>query len=518
MTPITEIPILAVKTQEDEPAVSVLGRQARLAVLWNAGLTLFRDLLQFVVMVVLVRLLAPKAYGQFGMVTTITGFLNVLSFGNFLAYTLQVRRDEDVHYQDHFTAGAFIQFCIFLIANVIAFALRFLPAYAEVAPLVHIMSLVFLLDWPSELRIRMLERALDWRRRRLLQAMGMLIGAVAAVALAAMGAGAYALIVQGLLASVPFIFDLFLIQRWRPTWTWSAKNYASACHFGGTRMMSGLAGTGRQLMESGVLVQLIGFAKFGIYGRAIGIAQIFCFRFAYLLTQAVYPVLTKIEPGTHAYSRASALLLRTVGWIVVPLGVLFAVLADPLVKDVYGQKWLEAIPLLPWAMAGGVAASICSTAYQLLLGNQQARRCFFSDLWILIGTGLSLFAFAPKGVVSYLIAMTVIQVTALVMLLGWLYADRAITVPGIVSAIIWPAVAALSAFAICEVTLRWRGIVKVETFYTAVAYGIGFGFVYLAVLRLLFGSQLAELIQYFPGSRRLSSLLMLRSINNPGAA
>src|SRR5206468_4815589 len=134
----------------------------------------------------------------------------------------------------------------------------------------------------------------------------------------------------------PFIFDLSVIQNWRPTWTWSAKNYAPAWRFGGNRIISGLVTGGRQLMESGVLVQLIGFAKFGIYGRAIGIAQIFCSRFPNLLTQAVYPVLTKIEPGTHAYSRASALLLRTVGWIVVPLGVLFAVLADPLVKDVYG--------------------------------------------------------------------------------------------------------------------------------------------------------------------------------------
>ena len=79
--------------------MSMSGHKARVAIAWNAGFSLFRDLLQFAVTVMLVRLLTPESYGQFGLVTTIIGFLNVLSLENFIAHTLQVRRDEDVHYQ-----------------------------------------------------------------------------------------------------------------------------------------------------------------------------------------------------------------------------------------------------------------------------------------------------------------------------------------------------------------------------------------------------------------------------------
>ena len=81
------------------------------------------------------------------------------------------------------------------IANGIALVAREIPTYAEAAPLVHAMSFLFLLKWPHEIRARMLERALDWRRLRLLQAAGLLAVALTSILMALAGAGAYALAV-----------------------------------------------------------------------------------------------------------------------------------------------------------------------------------------------------------------------------------------------------------------------------------------------------------------------------------
>ena len=144
-----------------------LGQKARSAVLWNTGFNLFRDLLQFGTMLVLVRLLEPAAYGQFGLVTSVIGFISIFSFNNFIAHTLQVRDEADVHYQDHFTAGAVMAGTMFLVTNLVAFALRWFESYAPVAMLVHVMSVTLLLEWPCELRRKMLERQFDWRRMQI---------------------------------------------------------------------------------------------------------------------------------------------------------------------------------------------------------------------------------------------------------------------------------------------------------------------------------------------------------------
>lgn len=201
---------------------------AQAAVIWNTGFNLFRDLLQFVVMLVLVRLLDASAYGQFSLVTSIVGFISIFSFNNFIAYTLQVQTEEETHYQEHFTAGALLQIGMFLLTNFIALCVRWIPAYSSIAPLLHVMSVTFLFEWPCELRRKMIERTFDWRRLRLVHAIGLSINAVLAIVLGWMGAGVYALLIPGMAVTWPFIYDLFISVHWRPNWSWSWELYKSA--------------------------------------------------------------------------------------------------------------------------------------------------------------------------------------------------------------------------------------------------------------------------------------------------
>src|SRR5438445_7110497 len=121
-------------------------------VLWVAGLNLFRDVLQFGLMLVLVRILEPKAYGQFTFVTSVIGFFTFVSYRCLSEHMLQARPHEEVDYQTQFTSAGIIQGAIFVIANLAAIAMRYFPRYAESAPLVHVMSILLLLDCPNEFR------------------------------------------------------------------------------------------------------------------------------------------------------------------------------------------------------------------------------------------------------------------------------------------------------------------------------------------------------------------------------
>ncbi len=90
------------------------------------------------------------------------------------------------------------------------------------------MSITFLLEWPCELRRKMIEREFDWKRLRLLEAIGLIAGALLALSMAWAGAGTYTLLVPGMLVTLPFIYDLFVIEKWRPTWSWSWDRYRPA--------------------------------------------------------------------------------------------------------------------------------------------------------------------------------------------------------------------------------------------------------------------------------------------------
>jgi len=489
--------------------VSSLGHKARLAVLWNAGFNIFRDLLQFATMLVLVRLLDPEAYGQFGLVTSIIGFISIFSFNNFMTHTLQVKTDDEAHYQDHFTAGTVIQAALFVLCNLVAVCLWWIPTYEAIAPVVHAMSFLFLFAFPCDFRIKILERQLDWKRLRLLHAVGLVITTVAALLLAASGAGAYALLLPGILVTLPFIFDLFVNLKWKADWTWSWQRYRAAWQFGLSRVGSGLANNGRQLLESGVLAKVLGFATLGFVNRAMGLAQMFCMKFASQLLYALYPMLARQEQGSPAFRRVSGLVLRSVAWVVIPLALILSVLAEPVVTTVYGSKWLEVIPLLPWGMAFGVAAALAHAAYMLVLASQRPNWCLALDCLGLAGTVICLLGLLPHGLIPYLAGVTCVQAILCLVTGAMLLRVRSLAWGGLAAALVPAIVSASAAIALCEGFALAAGVGK-GVFSSALLYGAFFWILYALLLRLVFEKLLGELVSYFPASQRIKRSLCLR--------
>jgi len=489
----------------------LLAERARTGVLWTTGFQFFGDVLQFAVTLVLARLLPPDAYGQFGLVTTILGFLAILSFRAPLMYVLQARDDSDTLFQDQFTAGVVIQGAMFVIANVIALVVRQFETYAAIAPMLHLMSVFFLLDLPSELRVKMLERQLDWRRLRLLHALGLLVTATASIALAIAGMGAYALLVPTFSVAIVFSVDLFVGARWRPTWSWSWERYRSAGAFGASRMAAGSLSTASQVLESSWLTRAIGFAGLGFVNRATGLAQLAGQRVLHVLMAALYPVLTRIPPQTEAYRRAAALFLRATSWLVLPLGAILATTALPMVRFLYGDRWLEAVPLVPLATVVFTLFGIVQAGYTLLLAHQRQNQCLISDGWQLAGTLLALLLGLPFGIKAYFAVLVGVHVVNTGLLVFWLHADSAVTSRAIVDAFVPPIVATGLALACCLGVCFLKGW-TLTTILQAAAYGIAFCVVYVAALRLLFARLVREVLGYLPGHRRWNRLLLLPEI------
>jgi O-antigen/teichoic acid export membrane protein len=483
----------------DVPASSspALAEKARSGVLWVTGLNVFRDLLQFATMLVLVRLLAPKAYGEFSLIGSVMVFFTVFSFRSFLEHTLQLRPGETVDYQSHFTAGGFMQFGMCALVNVTAGVLRYLPKYAEIAPILHVTSIFFVLDWASELRVKMLERELNWKRLRTLQAAGIAGNSALAITLAKLGFGVYALVLPGMMATLPFIWDLFFRSGWRPNWSWNAANYRASWSYGWTRIMAGMLTTARPVIEGAVIVQFTGFSQLGFMSRAVGLSVLCCQKMPSVLTMTLYPVLTRMARKSAAFERANSLVLRLVGWMAIPCAILFSLVAHPLVRLVYGSKWDAAIPLLPYALAGGTAGALYQATTMLMLADVQHRGCAVAELLTLASLVVCLFAVLPHGIAWYLAAVAAVQGIVLLWMLRSLRRTGALTSRAIVRGVVAPLAAGMAAWLACGLLPRPAsvGSIAAVSGLFGVTYGLG--------MWGMCPHEMRELAAYVPVRRRI---------------
>lgn len=485
------------------------GSKARSAVIWNTGFNLFRDVLQFATMLVLVRLLPPEAYGHFGFVTSIVGFLSIFAFGNFIAHVLQVKEEGEARFQEHFTAGAVLNISMCVITNLVAIGLRWSSQWSPVAPFLHVMSLTFLLEWPCEVRRKMIEREFDWKTLRILHSFGLVLTAGLALGMAWAGCGTYALLVPGMAVTLPFIFDLFFRLRWRPTWSWSWQRYKPSFDFAVARIGSGLVLNGRLLLESTALAVILGFTGLGILNRSVGMAQLFCLKIATQLVYAIYPILTRIEDKDGSAARVGSLVLQTVIWTTFPMATLFGVLASTVVWLIYGDMWLDVIPLVPWAMAWGVAAALFHSAYMLLLARQKQKLCFSADILVLFGSGLSLWLALPHGLKFYLAGTTASQLLASSFLLVNLHRMNALTQAGWFKPVATGVVGVVMAAGLSGALFSVIGALPQASVTNALAWGVTFLLFYVLVLRISFPKQIEMLMPYLPAQSNLRKLLRL---------
>ena len=188
--------------------------------------------------------------------------------------------------------------------------------------------------------------------------------------------------------------------------------------------------------------------------------------------------------------------LRSIGWTVVPLATVTSILAGPIVNAIYGRKWIDAIPLVPFAVASVAIAALVQTAYTLLLANGRQRDCLVADMWRLGGTLLTLVIALPLGLRSYLAGGALMHVISLAMVLAFLVRARAVDAAAVFMAIGPALVSASPAVALALVTPGG-----------AIAQAAVFGVVYLIALRVLFAAPFAELVRYLPLSHQLNRWL-----------
>jgi O-antigen/teichoic acid export membrane protein len=482
-----------------------LRQSAQQAILWSGGMNVLRDVLQFGQMIILARLLDPAVYGLAVLATAFVSFAGFASFQHVVAHILQQRDGDAVDYDQHFTFGLMLNGSLFVLANAAAFVAASASAtYAQAQPLIHILSLSLLLSVPADLRIKMLERENLWARVRSLQMAGIVISIGSAIALAWAGFGVYALVLPGLLASCVLIADLFVAARWRPHWRWDRRSYAEALRFGASRGGSNAMNGARVLLQHSLITQHFGFTSLGLFNRADGLANLFCGRLAQEAAAALYPVITRAESASERFRRISGLVLQAVMWTVTPIAVLLSFEAHEVVRLLYGDKWLQAVPLVPLAMGLTLLVSAGATAHRLLLANDQHRLCLRSDVFAALLTMPVMVALVPLGVVPYLWGANATAAVIAVVLLALLVKSGGIDARSIRDALLAPAVGAAAAMLVLAATPRAapaHGVAQI--LFSAVLLAA----TYVAALRLFFRPELDRLLHYLPFGPRLQHWL-----------
>ncbi|NIJ31118.1 O-antigen/teichoic acid export membrane protein [Sphingomonas insulae] len=329
-----------------EPSAASLGNQVRRAILWRSGSQILAQMVQWAATFLVIRILDPKDYGLYAMTGVVLVFLNMLN-GYGLASGL-IQRDDVTRRQTRQLFGMLIAVNALLALGQIAIAPIAAAYYRqpEVAQLLRVQALIYVITPFAALPYALLSRAMEFRRQATANIAASLAGAAAALGGALAGWGVWTLVWAPI--------ALYAVRAAILTWgarslMWPSFDFRGAGHlarYGGIMA----AGQFFWFLQSQVDV-LIGGRSFdahalGIYTTALFLAQIFVSKVVPPLNEVAFSAYARIQHDDDAVARAFVQSVRIIMLMAMPFYLGLAVTAEPLVLTALDAKWVEVAPVV----------------------------------------------------------------------------------------------------------------------------------------------------------------------------
>lgn len=302
--------------------------------------------IQLVVQIVMARMLTPKEFGALAIMLVFINIGNVIVTSGMSTALVQ---SEEVDNSDFSTV-----FWMSLGASTVLFAALFVAAptlstfydMPAIVSALRVLGIIFLITAFNSVQVAIVQREMQFRKVFNATIVSVLVSGVIGIAVALIGAGLWALILQQLVYQLTNCFVLGLQVKWFPSFVFESAKAWRLFSYGWKLLISGLLDQGYQSLSDLIIGKQFSASSLGLvsqgkkYPQAVGS----------MLDGAIQPVMlsavSRVQKDVSQVKRLVRRALKTSTFLIVPSMTLFAVAAESIVGLLLGEKWLPCVPFL----------------------------------------------------------------------------------------------------------------------------------------------------------------------------
>jgi polysaccharide transporter, PST family len=409
-------------------------------------------------LVILARLLPPRAFGLIAMTASINAVLDIVKELGLSSATIQkqdISQDQvSLLFWINAGAGVGIAALLFLLAPTLA---KFYhePAITEIT---RTLAVGFVISGLSIQHWALLRRQMRFMATALLDNGADVTSLALAVAIALDGGGYWALVAQRLIQPSIVLIGSWYLCKWRPGRPRKAEGAAVLLRLGGALTLSNVFFAFSRSIDQVFVGWLWGPVQLGFYERAAKLALTPLLNIQIPIYSVGMPVLSRLVNEPEQYRRGFNVLLQTLSMFLVPAAILVAVSSRWVVDILFGQEWGGIEHLVGWfAMAAAVQPLATATSL-LFLSQNRANEVVRASM---IDAGLCVASFLiglPFGITAVAASFAVVAVVVRTPVTFWLVSRRGAVTLGDLWSSVYPGLVAGSVVAV----LCWRARITLE--------------------------------------------------------
>lgn len=299
-----------------------------------------------VVSIVLARLLDPSVYGTIALVTVITAILQVFIDSGLGTSLIQKKDADDLDFSTVFYFN--MAMCLGLY-GLMFFGAPWIAAFyelPELTPVIRVLSLTLVISGVRGIQQSYVSKTMQFKRFFYSTLGGTILSAIVGIAMAYAGFGVWALVGQYLTNNLAGTVILWITVRWRPKWMFSWQRLKGLFSYGWKLLVSSLLDTGYNDLRQLLIGKLYTTSDLAYFNKGKQFPNLLVENVNSSINSVLLPTMASVQDNAGRVKDMTRRAIKTSTYIMMPLMVGLAAVAEPFVRLVLTEKWLPCVLFL----------------------------------------------------------------------------------------------------------------------------------------------------------------------------
>ena len=311
---------------------------------WSFSDLISKQGINFLIQVILARLLLPKDFGIIGMITVFIAISQSFidsGFGNALI------RENKASQEDYSTVFYFNLAMAVVMYIVLFFSADAISSFfnePQLVAILRVLALILIINSFGLIQRTMLVKKIDFKTQTRINVISSITSGIIGVTFACLGYGVWSLVIRML--SMQFIQSLLLClsNKWIPSLVFKMDSFKRLFGFGWKLLVSGLIDTLYKNIYYVIIGKSFSAIELGYYTNAQKLRDTASQSITMSVQRVSYPVFSSINGDNERLRLGYKKILKNSVFITFPIMIGLTVIANPFINLLFGTNWVASIP------------------------------------------------------------------------------------------------------------------------------------------------------------------------------
>lgn len=314
--------------------------------IWRFAERCGAQVVQFVVSIVLARILSPSDYGTLALIAVFTNILGVFVQSGMGAALVQKKDADDLDYSTLFYFNVVMCLSLYLLMFFVAPFIAKFYTKPELTIYTRVVSLTLIVSGVRGIQSAYVSKNMLFKRFFFSTLGGTILSAIVGITMAYKGFGVWALIAQELTNVTVDTIILWLTVKWRPKKMFSFTRLKGLFSYGWKLLASGLLDTGYLQLRNLLIGKVYSSSDLAYYSKAQSFPQLFVANVNSSIDSVLLPSMASVQESKETVKGMTRRALKTSTFIMAPLLMGLAACGKSIISILLTDKWLPSYPFM----------------------------------------------------------------------------------------------------------------------------------------------------------------------------